>query len=226
MKRPVYFIIVIVLLTATFLGYSQIAGNAYKSMTIRQKIIRKAYPIVRWMSGLAAKDKILQAPSGIVPSVSVYDISFELTDGETYDLSRCKGKKILFVNTASDCGFTPQYEGLQALNNQMGDRVIIIGFPSNDFKEQEKKGDTEIASFCKRNYGVTFPLAAKAGVRKGEGQQTVFRWLSDPGKNGWNSKAPSWNFSKYLVDETGRLTHYFEPTVDPQDEELLRALKE
>lgn len=226
MKRPVYFIIVFVLLTATFLGYAQITGNDQNNMTFRQKIIRKTYPFVRWVSGLTTKDKILQAPSVNVPSVSVYDIPLELIDGETYDLSQHRGKKILFVNTASDCGFTPQYEALQSLYKELGDRVIVIGFPSNDFKEQEKKDDTEIASFCKRNYGVTFPLAAKGGVRKGEGQQPIFNWLTDPRQNGWNSKAPSWNFSKYLVDEKGRLTHYFEPAVDPRDEELLSALKE
>ena len=140
MKRPVYLIIVLVLLTATFIGYAQIAGNEQKTMTLRQNLIRKMYPFVRWMSGLTTREKIVQAPSATVPSVSIYDISFELIDGESYDLSQCKGKKILLVNTASDCGFTPQYEGLQALYEKMGDRVIVIGFPSNEFKEQEKKG--------------------------------------------------------------------------------------
>jgi glutathione peroxidase len=170
------------------------------------------------MGGLSGKERMIHAPANAAPSISIYDLSLELIDGEQFDLATCKGKKLLLVNTASDCGFTPQYEGLQALHEKYGDQVVIIGFPANDFKQQEKKNNSDIATFCKRNYGVTFLLAAKTSVRKGPAQHPVFRWLTDPQQNGWNSKTPSWNFSKYLVDEQGRLMHYFEPGVDPGEE--------
>jgi glutathione peroxidase len=101
--------------------------------------------------------------------------------------------------------------------------VAIIGFPANDFKEQEKGSDEEISRFCAVNYGVSFPIAKKAVVAKGQEQHPVYQWLTNPAQNGWNSKAPSWNFAKYLVNEEGILTHYFEPAVSPVGEVMRRA---
>jgi glutathione peroxidase len=101
---------------------------------------------------------------------------------------------------------------------------LVVGFPANDFKEQEKGSDQEIAEFCKVNFGVKFPLAAKSSVVKGATQNNLFRWLSDSSMNGWNDRAPVWNFSKYLVDEDGRLIGYFEPSVDPGGQEISEAL--
>ena len=98
---------------------------------------------------------------------------------------------------------------------------MIIGCPSNDFKEQEKGSNDQIASFCKKNYGVTFPLLEKGAVLKGPSQQALFQWLTDPAKNGWNDKAPTWNFSKYLIDTSGKLTDYFDPSVEPEEINLL-----
>lgn len=136
-----------------------------------------------------------------------------------------KGKKVLLVNTASDCGYTNQYEDLQKLYEQSNGKLMIIAFPANDFKEQEKGDDSQIAAFCKINFGVTFPVAKKSSV-KGHNKNNVFDWLSDKNKNGWNNKQPSWNFSKYLVDERGVLTHYFDPAISPDSKEIMEALKQ
>jgi glutathione peroxidase len=130
----------------------------------------------------------------------------------------------LIVNTASDCGYTAQYAELQSLYTQFGDRLIILGFPCNQFKEQEKGNEQDIASFCQVNYGVTFPLFQKADVKKGINQHPVYQWLTDPAKNGWNKQEPVWNFSKYLIDEEGRLTHYMDPSVSPLDPRLIKAI--
>jgi glutathione peroxidase len=102
--------------------------------------------------------------------------------------------------------------------------IIIVGFPANDFKAQEKGSNEQIASFCKKNYGVEFPIAAKSSVVKGKEQHPVFAWLSDPAKNGWNKEAPAWNFSKYIIDEQGRLIGYFDPGVSPLGKDFLKAL--
>ena len=101
---------------------------------------------------------------------------------------------------------------------------MVLGFPANDFKEQEKGTDDEIETFCKVNFGVTFPLMKKSIVIKGTGQNEVFQWLTDAGKNGWNNQAPTWNFSKYLVNEEGVLTHYFDTSVSPLSPEVINAI--
>jgi glutathione peroxidase len=101
---------------------------------------------------------------------------------------------------------------------------MVLGFPSNDFKQQEKGTDAEIAEFCRQNFGVTFPLMQKSVVIKSENQNPVFQWLTDSSKNGWNDKQPSWNFSKYLVDENGALINFFGPSVSPLSSNLLKAV--
>ncbi len=131
----------------------------------------------------------------------------------------------MLVNTASDCGYTGQYDDLQKLSEKYKDRLVVIGFPANDFKEQEKGTDEEIAAFCKINFGVSFPLMKKSSVKKGPEQNPVFQWLTDPAKNGWSKQPPSWNFCKYLVDEEGRLTHYFASTIEPLSTHITSALK-
>ena len=140
------------------------------------------------------------------------------------DLHQYKGKKILLVNTASDCGFTAQYDELEKLYQQYKDRLVIIAFPANDFKEQEKKDDPSIATFCKLNYGISFPLMQKSHVIKGAEQNAVFQWLSDAKLNGWCDQQPVWNFSKYLINEEGELTHFFAMTVSPLGKEVVGAL--
>ena len=127
-------------------------------------------------------------------------------------------------NTASECGYTDQLESLQKLWQLNKDHLVVIGFPSNDFRNQEKLNNKEIASFCSNIYHITFPVAQKSVVKKTEEQHPIYQWLSDKNKNGWNDNPPSWNFSKYLVDEEGVLTHYFDPGIDPTSPEVIRAI--
>ncbi len=132
----------------------------------------------------------------------------------------------MFVNTASDCGYTGQYEELKKLDEQAGNKVKIIAFPANDFKEQEKGTDEEIQQFCFINFGVDFPLAKKSVVIKSPQQNKVYQWLTNKNKNGWNEQQPRWNFSKYLVNENGALTHYFDATISPLSVEIMKSIKE
>jgi glutathione peroxidase len=148
-----------------------------------------------------------------------------MSNGSPLKIEQLKGKKILFVNTASDCGYTHQYEDLQKLFSEKNSQLMIIGFPANDFKHQEKGSDEEIAQFCKLNYGISFPLAKKSTVIKNSSQNPIFRWLTDKSKNGWTNKQPSWNFSKWLVNEEGVLTHYFDPSISPLSEEVKKAVE-
>jgi glutathione peroxidase len=156
---------------------------------------------------------------------SFYNLKATLNNGTVLDFDQFKNKKVMIVNTASDCGFTNQYEGLQALYEKYKDKLQIIGFPANDFGEQEKGSDETIEEFCKVNYGVSFPLAKKTIVKRKEGQHEVFQWLTDESKNGWNYVAPTWNFCKYLINENGDLTHFFEAAVEPMGKEIAAALE-
>ena len=160
------------------------------------------------------------------PNQSFYDLAAEKNGGGKIEMKDFKGKKVLLVNTASHCGFTPQYDELQKLYEKYNSSLIIIGFPANDFMEQEKGSDEEIAEFCKINFGVTFPLAKKSVVLKGAEQNPVFTWLTDKSRNGWSDQQPTWNFSKFLIDEEGTLTHYFDPSVSPLGHEVIAAVTE
>ena len=153
-----------------------------------------------------------------------YELNVRLNNNSPIDFNSLRGKKVLLVNTASNCGYTNQYAELEQLYEQNKERLVIIGFPANDFKEQEKGTDEEIAQFCQLNFGVTFPLAKKSSVVKSAQQHSVFQWLSRKELNGWNDREPNWNFSKYLVNEEGVLTHFFDPTVSPLSKEVLSAV--
>ena len=153
-----------------------------------------------------------------------HKLEMHQNDGNTFKFETLKHKKVMLVNTASDCGYTAQYDDLQKLSEIYKDKLIIIGFPSNDFGEQEKADDNIIEQFCKINFGVTFPLMAKSTVRKKDNQNDIYKWLTDKAKNGWNDQAPTWNFCKYLVDESGNLTHFFEAAIEPTDERVLNAI--
>ena len=197
-----------------------------KNMTIRQKILKAVYPAVTWFGKITGKNaKVFTNESPVIPAQSIYDLSVTLNNGDSISLSKYKGKKLMLVNTASDCGYTDQFGDLEKLYKENNDKLIIIGFPANDFKQQEKGSDEEIAQFCKINYGVTFPLAKKSSVKEGPEQNPVFQWLTDKSKNGWTSKKPSWNFSKYLVNENGVLVSYFDPSISPGSKEVLEAIK-
>lgn len=195
-------------------------------MTGRQRILKIVYPLwIAFTKLLGKNTKILANAKNAQPVQSIYDLSISLNNGNVLPLETYKGKKLLLVNTASDCGYTNQYEDLQALYQQFNNQLEIIAFPANDFKEQERGSDNDIAQFCKVNFGVTFPLAKKSVVVKSAAQNNIFNWLTSKAKNGWNEKAPSWNFSKYLIDEQGTLTHYFDPSISPLSEEVMKAVK-
>lgn len=191
------------------------------NMTYRQSILKAIYPLIMLPGKLFGSAKAIQKnTANKLPAVSLYDLELELNNGTKVRMDQFKGKKILLVNTASDCGYTGQYEALEQLHKQYGSKLVVIGFPANDFKDQEKKDDAAIAEFCKINYGVSFLLAKKSSVIKGAEQNPLFAWLSHAEQNGWCNQQPVWNFSKYLVNETGVLTHFFAQTVSPLDAAL------
>ena len=158
-------------------------------------------------------------------STSIYDYSINLIDGKEELMDKYKGKKILFVNVASKCGYTPQYQGLQELYEKYNGKIEIIGFPANDFLWQEPAKNDEIKSFCSVNYGVTFPIIEKTVVKKSKDQHPIYTWLSHSDLNGWNDSAPGWNFYKYLVDENGKLIEIFPSKIKPLDSEIVDLLK-
>jgi glutathione peroxidase len=155
----------------------------------------------------------------LMQNPSIYDIRATTLDGEEIQFDQYRGKKILIVNTASKCGYTPQYEDLQTLHEQYGDQLVVLGFPSNNFMGQEPGSNEEIAEFCKLNYGVSFQMFAKIDV-KGRDQHPLYEWLSTKELNGWNDKSPSWNFCKYLIDENGKLVAFYRSGTKPLDEEI------
>ena len=150
---------------------------------------------------------------------TVYDFTVKTIDGKEVKLSQYKGKKILIVNTASKCGFTPQYKELEELSKKYGKEVTVLGFPSNSFN-QELASNTEVASFCEKNYGVTFPLFQTVAV-KGDDATPLYKFLADKAKNGAVGDAPSWNFCKYLVDAQGHVVKFYPSKVTPLSPELL-----
>jgi len=155
---------------------------------------------------------------------SFYDFKINDIDGNEIDFSQYKGTKVLVVNVASKCGYTPQYAELQELNEKYGDKVAILGFPANNFGGQEPGTVEDIKQFCTENYGVTFQMFDKVSV-KGADKHPLFRWLSDKDMNGWNDKEPTWNFCKYLIDEKGELKKFFPSSVEPLDEEIIRLIQ-
>lgn len=164
------------------------------------------------------------APANAQSATSLYDLSIKSLDGsQTIDFKQYKGKKLVLLNVASKCGYTPQYADWEAFYEKNKDKIVVIGFPANNFMGQEPGSADEIASFCQKNYGVTFPMTEKVSV-KGNDQHPVYAWLSKKDQNGWNDKEPSWNFCKYVVDENGQLTNFFASGVKPTDAEFLKAI--
>lgn len=217
-------LIVLLILIIVFIGYVEIVNRNSKNMNYRQKVLKAVYPVWMWFTKLTGKNTKQLSNEKKVPPVSFYSLKGTLNNGTELDLATLKGKKVLLVNTASECGYTNQYNDLQKLHEQYGNSLQVIGFPANDFKEQEKGTDEEIAEFCKVNFGVSFPLMKKTVVIKGPEQNSIFKWLTDSTQNGWNSKPPSWNFSKYLVSEDGVLLNYFGPSVEPLGKDIKEAI--
>jgi glutathione peroxidase len=155
---------------------------------------------------------------------SVYDFKVPGLDGKTIDLSKFKGKKLLIVNTASKCGFTPQYSDLEKLYEQYKDKLVIVGFPANNFHQQEPGSNAEISEFCKKNYGVTFPMAEKVDVI-GDNTHPLFKYLTEEAKKlGVPDPVIGWNFTKFLIDENGKLIAVFPSKIKPMDEQITRYL--
>lgn len=160
----------------------------------------------------------------VTPPIDFYSLSFKTITGDSFKFDKLKGKKVLIVNTASKCGYTPQFKDLEELSSQYKDNLVVIGFPSNDFGAQDPGSNQDIKEFCESNYGVTFMMMEKSSV-KGAEKNRVYQWLSDKSKNGWSSTEPSWNFGKYLIDEKGRLIGFFPSKVKPMDNEIISKLK-
>lgn len=154
---------------------------------------------------------------------SFYSLSATSLDGQTIAMEQYKGKKIIILNVASKCGYTPQYADWQAFYEKNKDNVVVLGFPCNQFGGQEPGEAAEIEGFCQKNYGVTFQMFEKIDV-KGAEQSAVYKWLTDPAQNGWNSEVPSWNFCKYVIDEKGKLTHFFGSKIKPENEEFQKSM--
>jgi len=183
-------------------------------MNVFRKIITATYALRMQISKLTGMGiRIYKNENNVSANESFYSLKAFLNTGEEVKFDRYKNQKVLIVNVASECGFTPQYAALELLNKK--DKAItVLGFPANNFGKQEPGNDTQINNFCKVNYGVTFPLFKKNDV-KGNSKQPVYQWLTDKNKNGWNDIEPKWNFYKYLVDENGNLSGVFSSSVSP-----------
>lgn len=156
---------------------------------------------------------------------SIHTFTVEDINGNSFDLSSLKGKKVMLVNTASKCGLTPQYEKLEALYQQFKDQnFVIVGFPANNFMWQEPGTNDEIKAFCQKNYGVSFPMMAKISV-KGKNQHPLYAFLTQKAKNGVVDSSVKWNFQKYLIDENGVLVDVIAPRTQPDDIKILTWIK-
>jgi glutathione peroxidase len=185
-------------------------------MSLLSKIITTLYSLrmrISKLTGLGIKTQVNTTNKNA--PINFYLLKATTNKGEEVSFENYRGKRVLIVNLASQCGFTPQYAELEQLHQQNKD-LVILGFPSNNFGAQEPGSDAEIAEFCKINYGVTFQLFKKNDV-KGNNKQPVYQWLSDESKNGWNHEEPKWNFYKYLIDENGNLLNVFSSSVSPLD---------
>ncbi|MGI4872411.1 MAG: glutathione peroxidase [Janthinobacterium lividum] len=188
--------------------------------SFKQKILKAIYPLIMRLSKSSSRGKVLENKQRAAAPASFYDLASQLNSGQDLPFAQLKGKKVLLVNTASNCGYTNQYTELQQLAERFPDELVVLGFPANDFAEQEKDDDQTINHFCQVNFGVSFPLMKKSVVVKQDAQNAVYQWLTNARQNGWNEQAPDWNFSKYLISADGQLTHYFGPAVSPLSEEV------
>jgi glutathione peroxidase len=156
---------------------------------------------------------------------TIYQFNVQDLSGNAFDFAALKGKKIMIVNTASECGLTPQYEQLQAVYEKYKDQnFVIVGFPANNFGSQEPGSNAQIATFCQKNYGVTFPMMAKISV-EGNDQHPVYQFLTQKAKNGLEDSEVQWNFQKYLINENGELAKVISPRVLPTDSEIINWIE-
>ncbi len=158
--------------------------------------------------------------TGFSKSLGFYDFRVKTLEGKEFDFSSLKGKKVMIVNTASKCGFTPQYKELEEVYEKYKDNLVIIGFPANNFMQQEPGSAAEIRKYCTENYGVTFPMMEKISV-KGDDMAPVYKWLTSKAENGVMDSEVKWNFQKYLIDENGKLVDVIYSKEKPDSEKIL-----
>lgn len=156
-------------------------------------------------------------------ATDIYQFKIPSLKGETIDFSDFKGKKILIVNTASKCGFTPQYSDLERLYEKYKDKLVVVGFPANNFGGQEPGTNEQIDEFCKKRYSIQFPMATKVSV-SGHNIAPIYEWLTQSKKNGKMDVNIKWNFTKFLIDENGQLIASFESQITPMDQQIIRYL--
>jgi glutathione peroxidase len=177
-------------------------------------------------TSIAILVSLLISITAVSQNKNFHDFIVEDIDGKEFALSQLKGKKVLVVNTASKCGFTPQYEDLQKLYSEYGKQdFVVIGFPANNFMNQEPGSDGQIKEFCKQEYGVTFPMMSKISV-KGDDMHPLYKWLTSKELNGVEDSKVKWNFQKYLIDENGKLIEVFYSRTNPLDEAITQHLNQ
>lgn len=183
------------------------------------------YSILMFLSSVFGSNKIIAKPekAEFLAKKSIYEFKMKSLDGKEIDFSVYKGKKLLIVNVASECGYTPQYKELQKLHEKMGNKITILAFPANNFGGQEPGTNAEIASFCSKNYGVTFQVFEKISV-VGSDVHPLYKFLSTKSENGWNNQAPSWNFCKYLINEKGDVVSFFKSNISPMSLDIIQML--
>ena len=178
-----------------------------------------ASTVITGVFSMAFSKNVIEHEGVVSGSKSFYDLYINDINGEKINLERFKGKKVMIVNVASRCGYTSQYEDLQSLYEKNKDKLEIIAVPCNDYGSQESGSNSEIKNFCEANYGVSFTMGSKQKI-KSSPISDLYRWLSDPKQNGWNSSLPSWNFCKYIINEDGQLTHFLRSGVSPTGKEI------
>ena len=159
-----------------------------------------------------------------VKQKTLHDFKIESIDGKTINFAKYKGKKLLIVNTASKCGYTPQYKALEEIQQKYKGKLVVVGFPSDNFGGQEFQQNSEIKEFCQKNYGVTFPLTTRVDV-KGDNATPIFKYLCDKAQNGVLDAKIGWNFNKFIVDENGKVLAYFDSKTKPDSPEVLKYLQ-
>lgn len=203
---------------------ASVAGDNEKSYLMKKWFKLLSFPFLALIGSCARTAERPVHPAVQPAPVSFHSLSAKSLEGEVVSFEQFRGKKVLLVNTASECGHTPQYDALEQLYKANSDRLVVLGFPSNDFGGQEPGDAKQILSFCTKNYGVTFPMFEKVKT-SGSDISEVYAWLTDKSKNGWNAQAPAWNFCKYLIDEQGQLIAFFPSAVQPNDPAIAKHLQ-
>ena len=182
-----------------------------------------ASTIITGVFSMAFSKNVIESKGVVNSPSSFYDLAINDINGKKINLAKFKGKKIMIVNVASRCGYTSQYEDLQALYEKNKDKLEIIAVPCNDYGSQESGSNSEIKNFCETRYGVSFTMGSKQKI-KSSPISALYQWLSDPKQNGWNSSLPSWNFCKYVINEDGQLTHFLRSGVNPTGKEMIEII--